>query len=106
MESREFIIALKNMLLQELSDYQHDSLVFSMFQTYPGELIEFAHEFIPLCPPNSFLKKYLEIFQEQKYMGSGGLFAHCLECQHKTKINDFNNWICSDKKCQKQHIIE
>ena len=90
------------MLLQEL-DYGHDDLIIFMLQKYP-QLLDFSSEFVSKTTPGSILEHYLKTFEKQKFIGSG-LFAHCLSCQHKTKIYNFDNWTCSNSNCQKQHIL-
>lgn len=102
MTDNEFINSLKSMLLQELDD-GHDNLVLFMFQKYP-QLLDFSSEFLLKTTPESILGHYLKTFEKQKFIGSG-LFAHCIQCQHKTKISNFENWTCSNTNCNKQHIL-
>lgn len=97
--SNDFI----NILKQELH-YAHDDVILFMCQKYP-QLLNFSSEFLSKATPGSILEHYLKTFEKQKYTGSG-LFAHCFDCQHKTKIYNFDNWSCSNSKCNKQHFLD
>ncbi len=100
--SNDFLINLKNILLEELN-YGHDDLILFMFQKYPA-LLDYSVEFLSRTTVGSILEHYLKTFEKQKFLGSG-LFAHCLACQHKTKIYNIENWTCSNSSCEKKHII-
>lgn len=98
----EFILSLKTLLIEELS-YQHDDIVLYMIQKYP-QLLEYSSEFLlNIKDTENILYHFLSTYENQKKYG--GLFAHCLKCQHKTKILNLTDWICSNNSCKQMNYI-
>ena len=95
----EFLNTLKTLIIVEIEE-GNEEIVLHMVEQYPP-LLDFSNEFLNYVSPD--LSRIHSLFSSHQRYNVSGLYAHCLQCQHKQKIKQINNWNCEE--CFKNNTI-